>query len=163
MGFGVDEPTNCYSMDLNYGPDVIDDTRYQGIFSPFQFCKDIGLAQHYGVPTRFLDWTFNPIFAIFFAQDVDIPDSDQTDLCVWALDINAITMMHHNEGSEYRCLMRSITPPRRGNEFILAQDGLLLEIEHRWALSFFQQNGTWPSVEEVVVALNHEPEFYDDP
>ncbi len=47
-------------------------------------------------------------------------------------------------------------------EFILAQDELLLEIEHKLALDFFKQNGAWPSVEEVVVALNNEPEYIED-
>jgi hypothetical protein len=163
MGFEVDEPVSTYSMDLNYGPEVIDDTRQEpDSFSPFLSCNDIGVAQHYGVPTRFLDWTFNPIFGVFFAQDDDAPDLDHTDLCVWALDINAINMMYHWQGGVGRCLMRSIVPPRRGNDFILAQDGLLLEIEHNWALAFFERNGAWPSVEEVVVALNDEPEYYED-
>jgi hypothetical protein len=58
--------------------------------------------------------------------------------------------------------LRSIIPRRRGNDFILAQDGLLLEIEHKWALNFFERNGTWPSVEEVVVALNNEPERFEE-
>jgi hypothetical protein len=53
-------------------------------------------------------------------------------------------------------------PRRRGNDFITAQDGVLLEIEHRWALGFFEENGAWPSREEVVVALNGEPERSED-
>ena len=39
---------------------------------------------------------------------------------------------------------------------------MLLEIEHKWALEFFEQNGAWPSVEEVVVTLNNEPEYSED-
>ena len=58
--------------------------------------------------------------------------------------------------------MYPLVPRRRGNEFIFAQDGLLLEIEHRWALEFFERHGSWPSVEEVVVALNNEPEFSEE-
>ena len=87
MGFYVDEPLSTYSMDLNYGPSVIDDTREgPDTYSPFFSCSDVGIAQHYGVPTRFLDRTFNPIFAVFFAQEDDAQVLDQTDLCVWALD-----------------------------------------------------------------------------
>jgi hypothetical protein len=162
LGFEVDEPVSSYSMELNYGPEVIDDTRNEpDSFSPF-FSSDIGVAQHYGVPTRFLDWTFNPIFAVFFAQDDQAADLDQTGLCVWALDMNAIDSMLHWEDGVGRNLLRTIVPRRRGNDFITAQDGLLLEIEHRWALEFFERNAAWPSVEEVVVALNGEPEHRED-
>src|ERR1700676_2454222 len=163
MGFEVEEPDPSFSMDLNYGPSVIDDTRQEpDSYSPFLSCADIGVAQHYGVPTRFLDWTFNPTFAAFFAQENYAPDIDQSDLCVWALDMNAVNSMYHWEGGVGRCLMRPIIPRRRGNEFILVQDGLLLEIEHKWALNFFVQNGAWPSVEEVVVSLNEEPEYSEE-
>jgi FRG domain len=151
MGFEVDEPVSDFSMDLNYGPQVIDDTRKDPNFSPFVSCNDIGVAQHYGVPTRFLDWTFNPIFAVFFAQDDCAPALDERDLCVWALDINAIELMAETDGKVSRRLLRSIIPRRRGNDFILAQDGLLLEIEHKWALNFFGQYGEWPSLDEIVI------------
>jgi len=41
-------------MSLKYGPTVIDDTRQEpDSESPFWSANDIGIAQHYGVPTRF--------------------------------------------------------------------------------------------------------------
>ena len=41
------------------------------------------LMQHYGVPTRLLDWTENPLIAIYFAVEGHKADRDAA---VWALD-----------------------------------------------------------------------------
>lgn len=44
----------------------------------------LAALQHYGVPTRMLDFTFNPLIALWFA----VEDHDQTDGRVFAIDIS---------------------------------------------------------------------------
>jgi len=39
------------------------------------------LAQHYGLPTRLLDWSENPLVSLYFA----VSDQKEKDGCIWAL------------------------------------------------------------------------------
>lgn len=57
--------------------------------NPFEW---LGLAQHYGVATALLDWTFNPLIALYFACDEGRTTRDG---CVWMLDTSHCEQFTH--------------------------------------------------------------------
>lgn len=42
------------------------------------------LAQHYGLPTRLLDWTYNPMIALYFASE----NHDDEDGCILSVNLH---------------------------------------------------------------------------
>lgn len=46
----------------------------------------LSIGQHYGLPTRLIDWTLNPLIAIWFASEK--AKSNNNDRVVWRLDVD---------------------------------------------------------------------------
>jgi len=76
------------------------------------------LAQHYGVPTRLLDWTYDLFVALRFAFE-DAIGKDGC-LAVWALDKEYLTLM----GTANQIFVEFIVPHYANNPNLSAQQGL---------------------------------------
>jgi len=98
----------------------------------------VATAQHHGVPTRLLDWTYHPLTAAFFATDALSEVGGQ--VAVWAIRRDAVK----------RSRLREYRVPRHLLPFLHAQAGCFVWDPN--ANADFALNGKWPSQADVIAA-----------
>lgn len=94
---------------------------------PDELLDPAALAQHYGVPTRLLDWTYNPFVAAYFASER--PSHSAEKLCIWGFEVNnnALNSTLFGEDSP----LKIVHPPYSGNPNLAAQRGLFTHVSNK--------------------------------
>jgi hypothetical protein len=117
--------------------------------------EEFAIAQHHGIPTQLLDWTYNPLVAAHFAADPlmrSVGPTSTGSIAVWAL----WTTIFRRDWEE----LRRVTVTPTAVPFLDAQQGLFT-----WSPLAYRQyagTGSFPCVEDLVAAIGADPRCPDD-
>jgi FRG domain len=109
------------------------------------------VAQHHGIPTRLIDWSYDSSVAAFFAGFSGGPKHLSSNCCVWCLDTSLVERVQFAKLPPIEIVRTAMNTADR----IQAQRGLFTRLGdfHESLDRYFSPNQTvqsWPNLENVI-------------
>ena len=114
----------------------------------------LALAQHFGLPTRMLDWTSNPLTALWFAFESE--KDNNNDRIVWGLIVEDYFPVDIEKDSPFHRRYIKVFKPRNEDPRIIAQQSWLAV----WNIQLFGDGGNGlPPEPNIIEAMDELEEF----
>ncbi|MCE6966308.1 FRG domain-containing protein [Enterobacter sp. MW07] len=113
---------------------------------PSYLLETTALAQHYGIPTRLLDWSYDPFISAYFAASG--VNQDEGNLAIWCFNAESISL-HSNLNKDFP--FKVVTPPYSDNVNLAAQKGLFTHIPTKF--NFTSENASQIKVDRTPLDL----------
>ncbi len=113
------------------------------------------IAQHYGLPTRLIDWSYDSFVAAFFSSRKLAESETPTSCCVWCLDTSLAGRIELNNLPQITIVKAALNTADR----IQAQRGLFTRLGSfdEWMQAYFDSANevkAWPDLETILSSPN---------
>jgi hypothetical protein len=126
---------------------------FKDIWLPDELLELAALAQHYGIPTRLIDWSINYMVSLYFAAygALKKEDKENDHIVLWALNYRHIEFLKKMES---RIPLRLIKPTYNRNPNLLAQKGVLSCWTYKNRAAFPE---SFDGIKEINVPVDRTP------